>query len=239
MTSQFLKGITSISLLAVAANIAASAMLFGAVLDSAIFLPYAWNWLDNCSNFWYFTLFLGAIFPILRLILSLTYIINPPLHYLKSGDEETARTLYEKLYPYNDKQESINEEKWTCIINSLIIEDKIVNSVKLIASPDITLIRNNEVSQRSLIKHSTKKTKMSSKNKAAMVGIFVWFFNQMTGVQGVNSYSHDTFLTVTTEKIATYITISLSVISFLTAIGSTLYIKKSQRTNLLVFGGVL
>jgi hypothetical protein len=239
MTSQYLKGITSIGLLAVAANIGASGMLFGGVLDSAIFLPYAWNWLDNCSNFWYFTLFFGAIFPIFRLILSLTYIINPPLHYLKRGEEETARALYEKLYPYNDKQESINEEKWNCIINSLIIEDKIVNSVKLIASPNTTVIRNNEVSPRSLIKYSAKKTKMSSKNKAAMVGIFVWFFNQMTGVQGVNSYSHDTFLTITTETIATYITISLSVISFLTCIGSTLYIKKSQRTSLLISGGVL
>lgn len=239
-TSKYLKGITSISLLAVAANIGAAGMLFGGVLDTAIFLPYAWNWLEQGSKFWYFTLFLGAIFPVFRLILSLTFIINPPLHYLKTGDEETARALFEKLYPYNDKEESINEEKWTQVINSLIIEEKIVNSVKLIASPNTTLLRNNEPSPRNAPqKRSIKKSKMSSKNKAAMVGIFVWFFNQLTGVQGVNSYSHDTFLLVTSEKIATYITIALSVISFLTCIASTLYIKKAQRTILLISGGML
>lgn len=82
-----------------------------------------------------------------------------------------------------------------------------------------------------------KQTKKSYKVEA--VAFFIWFWNQFTGIQAVNSYSHETFVEITTDKMATLLTIGLTLLGLIANLITIFYIKKVSKKKLLVTGGLV
>ena len=76
-----MKGISSMCILAIGANLGAALMLSGGVFDTSIFLPYALGFFEDPSSYWYVCLTIGAIVPVLRIFLSFTFIINAPVYH--------------------------------------------------------------------------------------------------------------------------------------------------------------
>jgi len=221
--------------LVVLSNLGASLMLFGAVLDSSIFIPYAAQYINADSSFWYFTLLIGALIPLTRMVISIFFLADTPAYHVKYDNTKKANQVLKRLYLETTKEESVDQATYERVINHLIKKEK--DSVKTLASTK-KLKKDSEINQTLIEICNSNKATETSGYKPAMVGFFVWYMNQFTGVQAVNSYSTSIFKEIVDENTASFITMGMSLMGFLSAFVSMVYIKKVPRKTLLVFGGL-
>ena len=149
--------------------------------------------------------------------------METPAYWIKSGKSSAARDVFNKMYPVKnlEKAELTMEEHEEAIDWLISREEKLVKE----ANPPPAQVED-------------KKKGFGGYN-SALIGVYVWFFNQFTGLQGINSYSSTVLRTFTTPQTATLITVVLSFAGFLSAILATFYIDKSKRKTLLILGGFL
>lgn len=199
-------------------------------MDSAVFLPFALGVFKEESNYVYVCITLGAIFPVLRVLLNKIYVTDTPLYYLRIGNEEKAKDVLSSLYPLEGNLIESTEE-YNEIIEALVTQEQTILNIK----KSTTKITNASVISEEEEKNYKKPQFL---NKVEILAFFLWFWNQFTGIQAVNSYSHDTFSDITSESNATLITVALAFLGFVANISSIFYIGKVSRKNLLVVGGL-
>lgn len=124
MNNSYLKQISPSSLLAVLSNLGASFMLFGGVLDTVIFIPYATGLCSEDSGFWYVTLLIGAFIPITRIFLTSFYMVDTPTYHIKRKNYVAATEVLKKLYVRQNENISLTVETYEKVLKCIIHEEK-------------------------------------------------------------------------------------------------------------------
>ena len=152
------------------------------------------------------TLLIGGLIPLARICISTFVLVDTPAYYIKKNNQEKAKQVLRKLYVRKPDDNSIDHETYEKVIQCILHEENSLikmsgSSEKEIETPQIKkpLLNNNQ--------NNNNRWEMY---KPAFVGFFVWYFNQFTGVQGVNSYSSKLFREFVSGEKATFITITMN-----------------------------
>lgn len=166
-------------------------MIGGFVLGSTIFLPFVFD--VGFPNYWIIAMTAGVIFPLLRMILVLKDTKETPAYWLRQNNYPAAKDVVTKLYPEkNCNSNEITQEEYSKIISWwLKKESDLISANKE---------QKNDKSQ------DPKKNRMQY--KGAIISVYIWFFNQFTGLQGINIYSGKIFRLYFPEDTTVLISIS-------------------------------
>ena len=152
------------------------------------------------------TLFIGGLIPLTRIFITTFFLVDTPAHYIKKNNHEKAKEVLKKLYINKLEEDSIEHDTYEIVIRCILHEEKFL--IKKFGS-------SKKINQKSGINKSLIQNKKNNNNqwemyKSSFVGFFVWYFNQFTGVQVVNSYSSKHFREFVSGDNATFITITMT-----------------------------
>jgi MFS family permease len=189
LSAGYMRELSPKSLLADFSTLSTACLIGGFILGTSIFLPYAFH--VEFSNYWTLCVGFGSIFPAVRLILVISKNQETPAYWLKENKQGAARDVFNAIYPIKNLglAELTLEEHQEAIEWLIRREEKLLRDAMPSTKPNLP-------------------QKSCKGYNSALIGVYVWFFNQFTGLQGINSYSSAVFRTFTTDETATLITIS-------------------------------
>ena len=171
------------------------------------------------KTYWVFCSLFGLIFVFIRLLILFKHPEDTPQYHLLMNKPFHARKILEKIYPKSYENGITSDKDYENVLDNLIKQEKeLLNIYK---------------------KEQTETFEKKKSYKGAYIGIYLWFMHEFGGVNSVGTYSSQMYRQMGSQNLSVLLTATWGLSGLLAISLAALYVEKTSRRFMIVFGGVV